>query len=79
MASDPGLISDCKVGEEINGCDHQHIRFNIKMKFLLMENNVQIEIIKKANFNLTQQLLPPAGWDQINLTNVETIWTNFKS
>lgn len=33
---------------------------------------------KEANFNHVRQLLPQTPWDQINLPNVDTDWTNFK-
>ncbi len=79
LTSDPDLISDCKVGEKLDGCDYHLIRFNIKMNFALTENNAKIPDYKKANFSLVRQLLPSAVWDQINLANVETTWINLKS
>ncbi len=79
FASDPDLISDCKVGEELSGCDHHLIRFNIKTEFTLTDNKTKIPGYRNANFNRARQLLPSATWNRLDLTVADTTWTDFKN
>ncbi len=79
FASDPGHICDCKVGEKLSGCDHHFIRFSIETEYILTDNKTKIPDYREANFNRVRQLLPPAAWNQLNLTNADTAWTDFKN
>ncbi len=79
FASDPDLICDCKVSEKLSGCDHHIIRFNFKTEYTLTDNKTKILDYRKANFSCARQLLPPAVWNRLNLTDADTAWTDFKN
>ncbi len=72
FASDPDLIRDCKVGEKLSGCDHHLIWFNIKTEYKLTGNKTKTPDYRKANFNRARQLLSPAAWNRLTLTDADT-------
>ncbi len=77
FASDPDLLSDCKIDEKLGSCDYYLTRFNIKKEYTL--NKTKISDYRKANFNRARQLIPPAAWNQLNLADTDTAWTDFKN
>ncbi len=51
---------------------------NIKTEYTLTDNKTKIPDHRKASFNRARQLLPPAAWNRLNVTDADTTWTDFK-
>ncbi len=80
FTSDPDLVRDLKVGEKLGGSEHHLIRFNVKTKYTLADNETKIPDYQKANFNRACQLTSPgATWNQLNFTHADTAWMGFKN
>ncbi len=54
LVTDPDLVREGRVGEKLNGCDHNLIRFSIRTEHELMENATKIPDYRKANFSLAR-------------------------
>ncbi len=58
------LVTNCKVGEKLNGCDHHLIRFNIKTRYNIINNMSTVPDYKKVNFNCARDILNHTVWQQ---------------
>ncbi len=43
------------------------------------DNKTKIPDYRKTNFNRARQLLPPAAWNRLNLSDADTAWADFKN
>ncbi len=78
LATDPDLISNCEVGEKLNGCDHHLICFNVKTELNLTNNMASVPDYKKANFNRARELIPHTVWERPANSPIDYEWNSFK-
>ena len=78
LVTDPDLISNCEVGEKVNGCDHHLIRFDVNIEQKLCENKSQKPDYKRANFSLARALLQSETWELLQSATVDETWKNFR-
>ena len=80
LTTNPNLIKDVQVIEQLGNGDHQMVRFDVQAKPKLVRGNpIKIYNFKKADFDLFVDLISIIPWDTCFLTDsIEDCWLRFK-